>query len=51
VFGITSAARDLRKARRDGDKLALLDAFVSLLAVVTGIAIAVRALREGEEDV
>jgi hypothetical protein len=51
LFAVTSAVRDLRKARRDGDRLALLDAAVSLLAVVTGVAIAVRALREGEEDV
>ncbi len=48
AFGITSAFRDFRRARNDADKLALLDAVVSLAAVLTGVAIAVRAMREAD---
>ncbi len=46
AFGVSSAYRDLKRARTDGDTLALLDAVVSLAAVLTGLAIAIRALRE-----
>ena len=50
VFGLVSAARDLRLARAKGDKLAALDAFVSIAAVLTGLAVAYRALREEDES-
>ena len=49
VFGLTTAVRDLRTARRDGDRLALADAIFSLAAVVTGVAIAYRTIRDGSE--
>ena len=49
AFSLTSAVRDLRSARRDGDRLALADALFSLLAVVTGVAIAYRTIRHGED--
>lgn len=46
AVGVGSAVRDLRRARSQADKLALVDAVLSLAAVLTGLALLVRALRE-----
>jgi len=43
---ITTVVREARQARRDGDKLRLLDALVNGLAVVIAVAIIVREIRE-----
>lgn len=47
VFGLRAS---LRQARKDNDKLALADVIVTALGVVTGTALAVRALRKGEDE-
>jgi hypothetical protein len=43
-----SAVLALRRARRSGDRLELLDAVVSAAAVVTGVLLLVRDLRKPE---
>jgi hypothetical protein len=48
AMGAGTAMRNLRKARAKSDKLALLDALLSLAAVLTSIALVVRALREDD---
>lgn len=47
---ITTVLREARQARRDGDKLRLLDALVNGLAVVIAVAIIVREIREHSGD-
>jgi uracil phosphoribosyltransferase len=42
-----SAIAALRRARRSGDKLEMIDAVVSTAAVVTGVLLLVRELRKG----
>ena len=49
MFSLTSAVRDLRTARASGDRLALIDAAVSLAAVMTGLALAYRTIRTGDD--
>ncbi|WP_190821769.1 hypothetical protein [Saccharopolyspora pogona] len=39
-----------RTAREKNDKLALADAIITALGLITGTALAVRALRKGEDD-
>ncbi|QIZ34347.1 hypothetical protein [Saccharopolyspora sp. ASAGF58] len=39
-----------RAAREKNDKLALADAIITALGLITGTALAVRALRKGEDD-
>ncbi|MCG8919478.1 hypothetical protein L6E12_27260 [Actinokineospora sp. PR83] len=55
VFGIvgsvaaaSSAVNGLKNARADNDKLALLNALAGGIAAITGVLIAVRALRSGK---
>ena len=43
-----SAFMALRRARKSGDKLQLLDAVVSIAAVITGVLLLVRELRKGD---
>ena len=50
-FSLVSAVRDLRTARIKGDRLAVVDGLVSSAAVVTGLLLAWRTLRNPEEDV
>jgi hypothetical protein len=50
-FSLVSAVRDLRTARVNGDKLAVVDGVVSTAAVITGLLLAWRTLRNPEEDV
>ncbi len=51
LFSLVSALRDLRTARVKGDKLAVVDGVVSSAAVITGLLIAWRTLRDPDEDV
>jgi uracil phosphoribosyltransferase len=44
-----SALMALRRARRSGDKLELVDAVVSIAAVITGVLLLLRELRKGDE--
>ena len=43
-----SALMALRRARKTGDTLQLIDAVVSIAAVITGILLLVRELRKGD---
>jgi uracil phosphoribosyltransferase len=43
-----SALMALRRARRTGDKLQMVDAVVSIAAVITGVILLVRELRKGD---
>ncbi|MEV0704255.1 hypothetical protein AB0I53_40950 [Saccharopolyspora sp. NPDC050389] len=47
AFGLRAS---FRAAREKNDKLALADAVITALGLITGTALAVRALREGEDD-
>ncbi|WP_229679820.1 hypothetical protein [Saccharopolyspora thermophila] len=47
AFGLRAS---FRSAREKNDKLALADAIITALGLVTGTALAVRALRETEEE-
>jgi len=49
-MGAVGAARSLTKARRDGDKLRMVDAVLSILSVAITIAIIVREIREAQDD-
>jgi hypothetical protein len=51
AFSLVSALRDLRTARVNGDRLAVIDGVVSSAAVVTGLLLAWRTLRNPDEDV
>ncbi len=48
LAGRTALAR-VKQAHSDNDRLELLDAAINTLAVVTGILVIVRRLREGKE--
>ncbi|MEV0086243.1 hypothetical protein ACWEV3_32715 [Saccharopolyspora sp. NPDC003752] len=54
LASVLSAALGLRasfrSAREEKDKLALADAVITALGLITGTALAVRALRKGEDD-
>ena len=45
VAGAAGVAKQIQKARRDSDLLLLLNAVGSALVVITGLALAVRAIR------
>ena len=49
VFGAISAISDLKEARRDNDKLALVNAVANIAVVITGAALAARNLRKDPE--
>jgi hypothetical protein len=49
VAGAAGVAKQLQKAQREGDLLLLLNAVASALVVVTGLALAVRAIL-GKDD-
>ncbi|MFF7643425.1 hypothetical protein [Streptomyces canus] len=52
AFGAIGVAKRLRKARAESDTLVLIDATVSAVAVVTGLAILYRELKRlGDDDV
>ena len=48
-FGAMGAVKELREARGKRDYLALANAIVNILAVITGGALAIRGLRK-EDD-
>ncbi|SDU80835.1 hypothetical protein [Jiangella alkaliphila] len=50
ALGAVGAARSLGKARREGDKLRMVDAVLSILSVAITIAIVVREIRESQEE-
>ncbi|MEU9735542.1 hypothetical protein [Streptomyces sp. NPDC048002] len=52
AFGAIGVAKQIKKARADQDTLRLIDATVSAVAVVTGLAILYRELKRlGDDDV
>ncbi|MCD9876613.1 hypothetical protein [Streptomyces guryensis] len=52
AFGAIGVAKRLKKARAENDTLVLIDATVSAVAVVTGLAILYRELKRlGDDDV
>ena len=50
AFGAFGAVRELREAKGKQDKLALLNAAVNVVAVLTGAALVVRGMRKGDEE-
>jgi len=50
VAGAAGVVRQLQKAHRSGDRLLLLNALAGALALVTGLALAVRAMRSKDGD-
>jgi hypothetical protein len=52
AFGAVTVVKQIRRARQDSDTLRLLDAAVSGVAIVTGLAILLRDLKQlGDDDV
>ena len=52
AFGAIGVAKRLKKARAENDTLVLIDATVSAVAIVTGLAILYRELKRlGDDDV
>ncbi|MFF9090258.1 hypothetical protein ACF1BE_28390 [Streptomyces sp. NPDC014991] len=52
AFGAIGVAKRLKKARAEQDTLVLIDATVSAVAIVTGLAILYRELKRlGDDDV
>ncbi|MBB5155395.1 hypothetical protein [Saccharopolyspora phatthalungensis] len=50
LSGALGLRASFREARHKNDKLALADAIITALGLITGTALAVRALRKGEDD-
>jgi hypothetical protein len=48
VFGAVSAVQGLRNARKDKDKLLLINASASILVAITGVLLTIRAVRKDE---
>jgi len=52
AFGALSVAKQIKRARTEQDTLRLIDATVSAVAIVTGLAILYRELKRlGDDDV
>ncbi|NYV76572.1 MULTISPECIES: hypothetical protein [Streptomyces] len=52
AFGAVTVVKQIRKARTESDTLRLLDAAVSGVAIVTGLALLLRDLKQlGDDDV
>jgi hypothetical protein len=49
VAGAAGAVASLRKARTDRDRLLLVNAIASIAAAVTGILLAIRSLKKGDD--
>ncbi len=49
TFAIRTAVQQVRLARREDDRLRLLDAVLNLLTVATAIALLIRELREHDD--
>ena len=48
-FGAAGAVKELREAKGKRDMLALANAIVNILAVLTGGALVIRGLRKGDD--
>jgi hypothetical protein len=48
VFGAVSAVQGFRNARKDKDKLLLVNASASILVAITGVLLTIRAIRKDE---
>jgi hypothetical protein len=48
VFGAVSAVQSLRTARKDKDKLLLVNAGASILVAITSVLLTIRAVRKDE---
>jgi hypothetical protein len=48
VFGAVSAVKGLRNARKDKDKLLLVNAGASILVAITGVLLTIRAVGKDE---
>ncbi|MEZ7004041.1 hypothetical protein VM636_08970 [Streptomyces sp. SCSIO 75703] len=52
AFGAVGVVKQIRKARAESDTLRLIDASVSAVAIVTGLALLYRELKRlGDDDV
>jgi hypothetical protein len=52
AFGAFGVAKQIKKARAENDTLRLIDATVSAVAIVTGLAVLYRELKRlGDDDV
>ncbi|WP_225846410.1 hypothetical protein [Streptomyces sp. HPF1205] len=51
LFAAFSNIKKVRSARGEGDTLQLVDAVIRVAAVATGVALLVRELRQGHDDV
>ncbi|MEU0969750.1 hypothetical protein ABZ357_31700 [Streptomyces sp. NPDC005917] len=52
VFGAVGVAKQIKRARAEQDTLRLIDATVSAVAIVTGLALLYRELKRlGDDDV
>ncbi|HEX3783043.1 MAG TPA: hypothetical protein VHX38_25535 [Pseudonocardiaceae bacterium] len=49
AFGAAGAVKELREAKGKRDFLALANAIVNILAVLTGGALVIRGLRKGDD--
>jgi hypothetical protein len=49
VFGAVSAVKSLQTARKDKDRLLLVNAAAGILAAVTGILLTIRAARKDDK--
>jgi hypothetical protein len=49
VFGAVSAVRSLQAAKKDKDKLLLVNAAASILTAVTGVLLTIRSVREDDK--
>jgi hypothetical protein len=50
VFGALGAVRELKQATGKRDNLAVVNAVLNIAGVVTGAALAIRALRKNGDD-
>lgn len=48
VAGAAGVAKQVKSARRSGDRLMLANALASGLVVITGLLLAIRAIRNGK---
>jgi hypothetical protein len=49
LFGAYGAIKQIKEARGKGDRLELVDAVISGVAVVTGFALLIRSLKEEQQ--
>ena len=49
VFGAVSAVKSLQTAKKDKDRLLLVNAVAGILAAVTGVLLTIRSLRKDDK--